>query len=407
MSDTVQEIEIAIIGAGPAGLSAAMELSKLGHTDIAVFDREDAAGGVPRHCGHTGFGMAEFKRPMTGPDYARKLAEKAGKSDIDIYLRHTLIDIKDGVLIFSTPKGIKHYQAQRTLLALGARETPRSTRLVSGIRSPDIITTGALQRFVYLHDRKPFDCAVVIGTEAVSFSALMTCRHAGIDVAAMIDESPRIEMFAPLKPAAEYLLKVPVHTGVEHITIEGEGKTITGVTIERDGRQETIACDGVIFTGRFTPEGALMQSTLPRFNHRNNSAWVTQNFQTDDQTIFVAGNALRGALTAFKCYFEGRDAARAIHDSLHQKRALRTITIEADDAIAWHSPSLIDIDAPHPQLTTLRFKQPTKGTLLTLLNGREVMRTRIDAVPFLNVKLPWFDQDVKEGDRVELVYQEA
>lgn len=400
------DIDVAIIGAGPSGLSAAIELAKLGQKQMIVFDREAEAGGVPRHCGHTGFGIAEFKRPMTGPDYAHTLVEKAQKYGVTLSLRSTLIRMEDDRLTFSTPEGLKHYRAQRTLLAVGARETPRPERLVSGIRSPDIITTGALQRFVYLHERAPFKRAVVIGSESVSFSALMTCRHAGIEVAAMIEEEPRINMFAPLKPAAEYLLKVPVHTGVEHVTIEGEGKEIRGVTIRQNGREEFIACDGVIFSGEFTPEGAIMQESFARFNHRNNSAYVTQNFQTDDARFFVAGNALRGALTAFKCYFEGQKAARSLHSSLANDRELRTVTIEADDAIAWLSPSLIDVDADHPQLTTLRFRHAARGTLLTLLNGREVMRTRIDAVPFLNVTLPWFDQAVKAGDHVELVYHE-
>ncbi len=406
-SPQITEIDVAIVGAGPAGLGAAIELARLGQTDMIVFDREAEAGGVPRHCGHTGFGIAEFKRPYTGPDYARKLVETAQKYNTTFSLRSTLIRIEDNVLTFSTPEGIQHYRARRTLLALGARETPRPPRLVSGIRSPDIITTGALQRFVYLNERKPFERAVIVGSEAVSFSAIATCRHAGIEVAAMIEEAPRINMFAPLKPAAEYLLKVPVHTGVEQITIEGEGQQIAGVTIRKNGTEEFIDCDGVIFSGEFTPEGAIMQESFTRFNHRNNSAYVTQNYQTDDPCFFVAGNALRGALTAFKCYFEGQKAARALHKSLTHEQPLRTVTIEADDAIAWLSPSLIDVDAPHPQLTTLRFRHATRGTLLTLLNGREVMRTRIDAVPFLNVTLPWFDQPLHEGDRIELLYREG
>ena len=402
----ITELDVAIVGAGPAGLSAAIELAKSGHRKMIVFEREAEAGGMPRHCGHSGFGIAEFKRPLTGPDYAKKLLKKARHSGVHIALRNTLIAIDGDRLTFSTPEGIRHYRARRTLLALGARETPRPARLVSGIRSPDILTTGALQRFVYLHGRKPFERAVIIGSEAVSFSALMTCRHAGIDVAAMIDETPRIQMFAPLKPAAEYLLKVPVHTGVEHITIEGEGKDIRGVRIRRDGSEKFIACDGVIFTGLFTPEGAIMQQHFDGFNVRNNSLDVTQTYQSADPRYFVAGNALRGALTAFKCYFEGQEAAQAIHRSLSDDRTPRTVPILADETIAWHSPSLIDLDAPHPRLTTLRFARQTKGTLLTLLNGREVMRTRIDAVPFLNVTLPWFDQPVKEGDRVELRYEE-
>ena len=404
---SIPEIDVAIVGAGPSGLSAAIELSKLGQKNIVVFDREAEAGGVPRHCGHTGFGIAEFYRPMTGPDYAAKLVETARQHGVTLALRSTLLGIEDDVLTFGTPEGITRYRAQRTLLALGARETPRSSRLVSGIRSPDIITTGALQRFVYLHERAPFKKAVIIGSESVSFSAIMTCRHAGIEVAAMIEENERIQMFAPLKPAAETLLKIPVHTGVEHIIVEGEGKNISGVTIRKNGTETFIPCDGVIFTGAFTPEGSILQTDVPDFNLRNHSSNVTQNYQTTNPNIFVAGNALRGALTAFKCYFEGRDTARAIHASLQTPRPLRTVPIEADEAIAWHTPSLIDFDAKHPRLTTLRFRQTTRGTLLTLLNGREVMRTRIDAVPFLNVTLPWFDQEVREGDRVELVYEEA
>jgi hypothetical protein len=343
---------------------------------------------------------------MTGPDYAHTLVEKALRYGVTLSLRSTLIRMEDDRLTFSTPEGLKHYRARRTLLAVGARETPRPKRLISGIRSPNIITTGALQRFVYLHERAPFKRAVVIGSESVSFSALMTCRHAGIEVAAMIEEEPRINMFAPLKPAAEYLLKVPVHTGVEHVTIEGEGKEIRGVTIRQNGREEFIACDGVIFSGEFTPEGAIMQESFDRFNVRNNSLDVTQQFQSEDPRFFVAGNALRGALAAFKCYFEGQKAARALYASLLNTKPLHTVPIIADESIAWHTPSLIDLDAPHPYLTTLRFRHATEGTLITLLNGREAMRTRINTVPFLNVKLPWFDQNVSEGDRVELVYQE-
>jgi thioredoxin reductase len=402
----ITEIDVAIVGAGPSGLGAAIELSKLGQKNMIVFDREVEAGGVPRHCGHTGFGIAEFKRPMRGPDYARKLVETARKYDVTLSLRSTLIRIEEDILTFSTPEGIKHYRARRTLLAIGARETPRPARLVSGTRSPNIITTGALQRFVYLSERKPFERAVIIGSEAVSFSAIATCRHAGIEVAAMIEEEPRIQMFAPLKPAAKYLLKVPVHTNVEHITIEGENKQISGVTIRKSGTEEFVACDGVIFSGAFIPEGAIIQESFDHFNVRNNSLDVTQNFQSSDPRFFVAGNALRGALTAYKCYFEGRKAARALHASLQTDKPLRTVPIEADEVILWHSPSLIDLDAPHAQLTTLRFRHATQGTLLTLLNGREVMRTRIDAVPFLNVTLPWFDQSIAEGDRIELVYQE-
>ncbi len=406
-SKKIKEIEIAIVGAGPAGLAAAIELSKLGHSDLIVFEREDTAGGMPRHCGHQGFGIVEFARPLSGPDYALKLVNDATKAGASIALRHTLTKIEDGVLTFSTPEGLKYFKPRRTLLALGARETPRPARLVSGIRSPNIITTGALQRFVYLKERKPFQKAVIIGSESVSFSAIMTCRHAGIEVAAMIEEESRINMYAPLKPATEKLLGIPIITNTKHITIEGQEKNISGVTIHKGDKEEFIECDGVIFTGLFTPEGALMQESFERFNVRNNSAFVTQNFQTCDPRFFVAGNALRGALAAFKCYKEGGKVAKHIHDSIETDTPPRTVTIKGDDSIAWMVPSMIDIDKPSERLTTLRFRHATKGTLYVYLNGKEMLRQRVDAVPFLNVNVPWIDRDIKESDDIEIVYKEG
>jgi hypothetical protein len=223
----------------------------------------------------------------------------------------------------------------------------------------------------------------------------------------MIEEEPRINMFAPLKPAAEYLLQVPVHTDIDHISIAGENKKISGVTIHKDGKEEFIECDGVIFTGLFTPEGAIMQESFDRFNVRNNSAYVTQDYQTDDPRFFVVGNALRGALAAFKCYAEGRDVAKSIHASISNNDAPRTVTIDADSNFAWLFPSMIDVDKTAKILTTLRFHHATKGTLYVHLNGGEVLRQRIDAVPFLNVKVPWIGRDIKAEDKLEIIYKEG
>ncbi len=65
---------VVVVGAGPAGLSAARELRRLGAGSVLVADREAAAGGVPRHSAHTGYGLRDLRRVMTGPSYARALA---------------------------------------------------------------------------------------------------------------------------------------------------------------------------------------------------------------------------------------------------------------------------------------------------------------------------------------------
>ena len=65
---------VVVVGAGPAGLSAAVELLRLGVGPVLVADRETEAGGVPRHSWHTGYGLRDLRRVMTGPAYARALS---------------------------------------------------------------------------------------------------------------------------------------------------------------------------------------------------------------------------------------------------------------------------------------------------------------------------------------------
>ena len=66
-------IDLAIIGAGPAGLAAAVEAKRLGLRDLVVFDRDEKPGGILRQCIHAGFGLEKFQEDLTGPEYAGRL----------------------------------------------------------------------------------------------------------------------------------------------------------------------------------------------------------------------------------------------------------------------------------------------------------------------------------------------
>ena len=77
-------VNVLIAGAGPAGLAAGIELRRLGVSRVLIVDREAEAGGVPRHSAHTGYGLRDLRRVMTGPAYARHYARAAVRAGAEV-----------------------------------------------------------------------------------------------------------------------------------------------------------------------------------------------------------------------------------------------------------------------------------------------------------------------------------
>src|SRR5690606_3364932 len=115
------------------GLAAARRLAERGVSDVLVLERERDAGGIPRHCHHTGYGLREFGRLMNGPRFAERTLEAAAGATLRTGVTVTAI-APGGRLELATPQGPRRIAGRRVVLALGVRETPRPPRLVSGTR---------------------------------------------------------------------------------------------------------------------------------------------------------------------------------------------------------------------------------------------------------------------------------
>ena len=121
--------DVVIIGAGPAGLALAVELRKLGIQDVVVLEREQEAGGIPRHCGHLGFGIDNKNRFLTGTKFAAKLRDLS--SGLDVRTGTTVLEFTlRSTMRLQTLLGISEMSATRIILATGTRESSRAARLI-------------------------------------------------------------------------------------------------------------------------------------------------------------------------------------------------------------------------------------------------------------------------------------
>ena len=291
-------VDVLIAGAGPAGLAAGIELRRLGVGRVLIVDREAEAGGVPRHSAHTGFGLRDLRRVMTGPAYARHYARAAARAGAEVWAGTTVTgwpgwpgsggaadrpgSARPGgptgsgdpasstgtagpadpagatgplSVSLTSAGGIGAVTASAVLLATGCRERPRAARLVPGGRPPGVMTTGELQQRVYLHGQRLPGRAVIVGAEHVSFSAMVTLAHAGADVLALVTDQPRHQSFAAFALAAAVRWRAPVWASTAVRRIAGRDR-LEGVELAdlRTGATRFIGCDTVVFTGDWIPD---------------------------------------------------------------------------------------------------------------------------------------------------------
>jgi NADPH-dependent 2,4-dienoyl-CoA reductase/sulfur reductase-like enzyme len=103
---SLAEGAVAVVGAGPAGLAAAVELRRRGVSEVVAIEREAEVGGIPRHARHQGFGLRDLRRPLTGPAYARRYAALAREAEVELLLETMVTGwAPDGGLEVTGPGG--------------------------------------------------------------------------------------------------------------------------------------------------------------------------------------------------------------------------------------------------------------------------------------------------------------
>ena len=339
-------IDVLVVGGGPAGLAAASELKRLGVTRVVVLDREREAGGMPRHCHHTGFGVFDLHRVLTGPTYARRRRGEAEKLGVEILSETTALGFNGPTTIATTsPRGPADLEANAVLLATGCRERPRAARLVPGTRPLGVYTTGSLQQIVYARRASPGKRAVVVGAEHVSFSAAHTLIHGGATVAAIVTELAEDQTYLPLRAAIAYRNHIPIVTGTRVCGVFGKRRVeaVELVHIE-SGKRERLACDTVVFTGDWIPDHELARGADIVLDAATKGARVDGALRTSRRGVFAAGNLLHGAAIADVAALEGKAAARGIVAYLSSRewpadRVLLPIHVEPP--LAWITPSVL------------------------------------------------------------------
>lgn len=351
-----------VVGGGPAGLSAATALRRATGARVIVLEREEHAGGIPRHTDHLGFGLRDERRLLRGPAYARRLVDTALAAGVDVRLSTTALHVDGRGATLATGERL---DADAVIVATGVRERPRAARLVPGDRPAGVFTTGAIQQLTALAHLPVGRRAVVVGAEHVSFSAIWSLAHGGCTTVALVTPWSRHQSNAVLRLAATGRSRVPVRTGVDVARIVGH-RRVERVELT-DGT--SIDCDTVVFTGDWVPDHELVRRAGVPILAVAKSPVVDAASHTAVAGLFATGNLVHPAETADLCALGGRRTAAAVSRWWAEGSNWSVPSaIETEHPVAWAAPYAAGI--------TVRVAEVVTGSVEVWDGDRRVGRTR-------------------------------
>ena len=296
----MEKKDVIIVGGGPAGLAAAVELYKKGIRDILILEREKHLGGILRQCIHDGFGLTRFKTTLSGPEYAQRFIDEVIEKEIPYMTNTTVLEItKDKVVTAASKEGLVQYQAKAVILTMGCRERTRGALGIPGERPTGVFTAGVAQADMNLYNRMPAKEVVILGSGDIGMIMARRLTLEGAHVQAVFEIQP---IPSGLPRNIEQCLNdynIPLYLSHTVTEIHGDSR-LTGVTVAQvdehfkpiPGTEKEYQCDTLILSVGLIPENELSIDAGVTLDNRTRGAVVDEHFQTNIDGIFAAGNVL-------------------------------------------------------------------------------------------------------------------
>ena len=226
----IKRYDMIVVGAGPAGLSAAIEAAKHGVKPI-VFDENAKPGGQLFKQIHKFFGSKEHKAKIRGFQIGKELLAEAEQYGVKVVLNAAVVGLyPDREITVRVGEQLQHYKGDSILIATGASENMVNFK---GWTLPGVIGAGAAQTMMNLHHILPGKRVLMLGSGNVGLVVSFQLMQAGCDVVALCDAAPRIGGYG-VHAAKVARCGVPFY--LSHTIVEAEGKDcVTGVTIGQVG----------------------------------------------------------------------------------------------------------------------------------------------------------------------------
>ena len=309
-----RDFDVVIVGAGPAGIGAALALSSRGIDSVCLIERSAAAGGIPARYGDKGpvptFVAYRRGSVVHGGEYARALRERLARTRVRVMLETQVIGVdvaRRTVAAVAPDRGRFEVTARACVFTTGAREQSAAERgWMAGARPARVLFTLQLIDLLERHDALPGARPIVLGSDLIGYAAAAKLAAAGAEVSVLADTSalPRTSL-----PARLFFRR---WTRARHLAAPAV-RILGDTTVESVSTQDhSLSCDAVVLSGSLTPNSELLVQGGFRVEPPRQVPAVSRSGVLSEPGFFAAGNLLGGFHGAEWCYRSGRRVGSSV-----------------------------------------------------------------------------------------------